>query len=115
MLERYITMFQKKYENKDRDKKKFGHEITRVSSLFAKYTKILKAPQGTVVKACTDVLHEIYGITLKKEQCVYQVASKTLVLHLSGPIKSEITLNKKVILEEIGKRIGIENTPKNIL
>lgn len=108
-------MFQKKYENNDRNKKKNGHEITRVSNLFSKYVKLLKAPQGTVVKACIDVLNEIYGITVKKEQCVYQVQSKTLSLHLGGPMKSEITLNKKVILEEIGKRIGVENTPKNIL
>jgi hypothetical protein len=108
-------MFQKQYENNDRNKKKGGHEATRISNLFSKYIKLLKAPQGTVVNACIDVIEEVYGITMRKDQCVYQVSSKTLTVHLSGPLKSEIALNKKVILEEVGKRIGVENTPKNIL
>lgn len=108
-------MFQKQYEDNNRDKKKNGHGITPISSLFAKYAKLLKAPQGTVVQACIDVLHEIYGITVKKEQCVYQVHSRMLVLHLGGPLKSEIALNKKVILEEVGKRVGADSAPKDIL
>lgn len=107
-------MFQKQYDD-SRSKKKGGHQITHVSNLFTKYLKVLKAPQGTVVKACIEVIHEVYGFNVRKDQCVYQTSTKTLTLHLNGPLKSEIALNKKVILEEIGKRIGVENAPKNIL
>ena len=108
-------MFHKQYEDNGRDKKKGGHNITKVSDLFAKYAKILKAPQGTVLQAFIDVINDQFGISLKKEQCAYQVHSKTLVLSVSGPLKSEILLNKQHILHEIGKKIGSENTPKNIL
>lgn len=87
----------------------------RISNLFDKYKKLLKAPQGTVVQAVIDTMKDMYGISLKKEQCTYQVHSKTLSLHVGGPLKSEITLNKSKILAEIGKRIGVENAPKQIL
>jgi hypothetical protein len=108
-------MLHKPYENNNYNKKKSGHDITQISKLFNKYVKLLKAPQGTVVKACVDVIQEVYGLTVRKDQVVYQVSSKTLTLHLSGPLKSEIMLNKKVILEDIGRRVGAESVPKNIL
>ncbi len=108
-------MLHKQYEDNQYSKKKSGHGITRVSNLFSKYAKLLKAPQGTVVQACIDVIFDIYGITLKKNQCTYQVQSKTLVLHIPGTIKSEVLLNKEVILSEMAKKIGVESTPKNIL
>ncbi len=95
--------------------KKRGRDIVRVSDLFSKYKKLLKAPQGTVIQSCIDVINDIYGIPLKKNQCVYQVQSKTLVLHIPGTIKTEILLNKEVILQEIAKKVGVESTPKNIL
>lgn len=97
------------------NKKKRGEGIVKMSDLFLKYQKILKAPQGTVVQAAIDTIHEMYGITLKKEQCTYQVHSKTLSVQVGGPFKSEIILNKKEILERIGKRIGVESAPKQIL
>lgn len=95
--------------------KKRGQGIVRVSDLFSKYTKLLKPPQKTVVRATIAIINELYGISITEEQCVYQTSSKTLTLHVPGPLKSEIVLNKKNILEKIGESIGSSNAPKNIL
>lgn len=99
----------------DTNKKKRGQGIVKVSDLFAKYQNTLKAPQGAVVTAFLEVVKELCGVTLKKEQCKYAVASKTLTLTSSGMLKSEILLKKKVILSKMAERLGEKSVPKEIL
>ncbi len=96
-------------------KKKRGQGVTHVSDLFKKYTQILRAPQGSVVNAFIEVVGEMFGFTLKKEQCTFQVASRTLVVHLPGAVKSEVLLQKKKILNTLTERLGEKSAPKEIL
>lgn len=107
-------MFQKSHRN-DESKKGRGQGIAHVSSLFAKYVKILRAPQGSVIQACIDVIHTRFNIRITKEQCKYQVHSRTLVLHIGGPLKSEILLQKKEILNDLRSALGAQSAPQNIL
>lgn len=107
-------MFQSS-QNSESGKKKRGQDIVHVSSLFAKYAKLIRAPQGSVIQASIEAITHLYGVTVAKTDIVYQVHSKTLVLHIRGPLKSEILFNKGQFLTEIATRIGAENAPKHIL
>lgn len=97
-------------------KRKRGTDgIVKISDLFKKYTHILKAPQGTVIKNFIEVIQELFGITLRPDQCAYSVASRTLTVRISGTLKTEITLQKKKILSEMEGRLGEKSTIKEIL
>lgn len=96
-------------------KKTRGGDITKISELFAKYVQRLQAPQGTVIKTFQEVVHDLFGITIRKEQCSYTVSTRTLALTLPGPIKSEILLKKKEILTHLKGRLGEKSAPQNIL
>lgn len=95
--------------------KQRGQGVTHVSNLFSKYITLLKPPQGVVVQASIDVINEMFHYTIQKKQCTYHTHSKTLSLTIPGALKTEVLLRKNEVLTEIGKKIGIENTPKNIL
>lgn len=97
------------------NKKKRGQGIVKVSDLFKKYTDVLKAPQGIVVTAFIEVIFEVLGVRIEKEQCTYSVASKTLSTRLPGMIKSEIKLQKKLILQKMVEKLGPKSAPKEIL
>lgn len=96
-------------------RKQRGQGIVKLSDLFKKYTDVLKAPQGTVVNAFIEVIFEVLGIRIEKDNCTYSVASKTLSVRVPGMIKSEITLQKKLILQKMAEKIGQKNVPKEIL
>jgi len=96
-------------------KKKRGSGITKVSDLFSKYAQLLRAPQGSVIAVFIEVVEEFFHITLEKNQCSYSLHTKTLSLRASGMIKSEITLRKKQILERMAEKLGVKNTPTEIL
>lgn len=95
--------------------KKRGEGIIKISALFEKYTKNLIAPESTVIVAFQEVVSDLFGFQIKKEQCTYTSGSKTLVLVVSGPLKSEILLKKKEILTHLKGRLGERNAPKEIL
>ena len=94
--------------------KKRGQGIVRINDLFLKYKKILKAPQGIVITTCIEVLHDMFHITLTKEQFLYKPNSKTLSINTSGIIKSEIILKKKLILKQLEVQLGEKSAPKEI-
>lgn len=96
-------------------RKKRGQGIVRVSDLFKKYTDVLRAPQGTVITSCIEVIQDIFGVTLKKDQCAYDVHSRILYIHAPGPIKSEIIFQKRKILNSLEMKLGAKSTPKEIL
>ena len=96
-------------------KKKRGGGIVKISDLFKKYTDVLKAPQGTVVKNFIEVIQEMFGITLRPDQCAYSVATQTLTLRISGTLKTEIVLQKKKIIAEMVEKLGEKNKLKEIL
>ena len=95
--------------------KQRGKGIVHVSDLFSKYTKTLRAPQGIVVTAFIEAVHEVCGAELTKEHCTYTVSTQTLSVHASGMIKTEIKLHKKVILNHMKDTIGEKSLPRDIL
>ena len=95
------------------EKKEKG--ITKISSLFEKYTHKLVAPEGSVINVFREIIEDMFGFNVRKEQCSYSVHTKTLKLNLPGPAKSEIILNKEEILTHLKGRLGEQNAPKNII
>lgn len=96
-------------------KKKRGNGIVPISSLFKKYSESLIAPQGTVIQTFISLIAETFHTTLKKEVCSYNTTTKTLSVHTSGMLKTEILLHKKEIITLLRERLGEKNTPKEIL
>lgn len=96
-------------------KKQRGQGIVKVSDLFQKYTKILKAPQGTVITQFLEVVQDVVGVPLKKNQCTYSVYTRTITVHTSGMIKTEIIFKKERILEHLKERLGEQSAPRVIL
>ena len=90
-------------------------EIVKLSSLFEKYTKVLKAPQGIVIECFKEVVFELVKLEIPKEKLTYSVHTRVLSVRVSGPLKSEIMLRKKEILNHIKGRIGEQSAPKDIV
>lgn len=95
------------------EKKEKG--ITKISALFEKYTSRLIAPESSVIEAFREVAEDMFGFSVKKEQCSYSAYTKTLKLNLSGPPKSEIMLRKEEVLAHLKGRLGEQNAPQNII
>jgi hypothetical protein len=97
------------------ERRKRGSGIVKVSDLFAKYVHTLSAPQKTVIKAYTEAVFDTIGIRIGPEDCVYNVDTKILLIKTSGMIKSELRIQKSVILTRMSESIGKKNIPKDIL
>lgn len=95
--------------------KRGGKGNVKISELFKKYTDVLKAPQGTVIKNFIEVIEDVFNVTLRADQCSYSVASRTLTLRISGMLKTEILLKKKYVLEHMNHRLGKKNELREIL
>lgn len=96
-------------------KKKRGQGIVRLGSLFEKYQKTLRAPQGVVVDTCIEIIAEDFNITLTKTQCAYKTNTKTLSFNVPGVLKTELLLKKQHILHRLKDRLGAQNAPKEIM
>ena len=92
-----------------------GEGIKKIDGLFDKYKQILKAPQSVVIDGFIEVVKDLIGVEIPKERVKYAVHSKILSLAISGPLKSEILLYKDQIITHMKGRLGIQNTPKDIL
>lgn len=90
-------------------------EIIKLSSLFEKYKKTLKAPQGAVIDCFTEVIEDVIGVSIAKESISYTVHSRTLSVRVSGPLKSEIQLRNREIIAHMKGRLGEQNAPLKIL
>jgi len=90
-------------------------EIIKLGTLFEKYKKILKAPQGIVTDCFREVVSELIKIDIPKENIKYTVHNKTLSVRVSGPLKSEIKLRSQEILTHMKGRLGAESAPSTIL
>ncbi len=99
----------------NKKRKQRGQGIVKISDLFKKYTDVLKAPQGTVVQAFIEVIYDVLGVRVEKDQCTYTVSSKTLTVQVPGMIKSEIKLQKGTIMKKMAEKIGEKNIPQTIL
>lgn len=92
-----------------------GEGIKKINNLFDKYKKTLRAPQATVVKEFQGVVYELFGSEVNAHQCSYTPQSKTLVLTIGGPLKTEILLRKKEVLLRLKNELGEKSAPKQIL
>ncbi len=90
-------------------------EITKLSTLFEKYKKTLKAPQGIITDCFIEVVSELMSITVAKTNLKYTVHNRTLFVRVSGPLKSEIQFRKKEILAHMKGRLGEQSAPLEIL
>ena len=96
-------------------RKERGRGIVKVSDLFEKYTNILVAPERTVLNTFCEIVKDLFGVPISKEQCSYTSSTHTLVVRVAGPLKSEILLRKGEILTHLKGRLGEKNAPKEIL
>ncbi len=90
-------------------------QLKPIDSLFDKYKKTLRAPQGSVVKEFVEIVEDILGIRIASDQVRYTVGTKTLSVSVSGPLKSEIKLREVEILTHLSGRLGPQSAPKTIL
>lgn len=96
-------------------RKKGRGEITKIQNLFEVYKQRLRAPQGSVIKEFQEVIKEMFHVDIRPDQCSYSVATKTLKVTLSGPLRTEITLRKSEVLAHLKGRLGEKSAPTNIL
>ena len=90
-------------------------EIIKLSTLFEKYKKTLKAPQVIVIDCFCEVIEELLKYPISKEKVKYLVHTKTLKINAPGPLKSEIQLRKKEIIAHMKGRLGEQSAPCEIL
>ena len=91
--------------------KKRRGEIIKVSSLFEKYKKRLKPPQGSVIKEVIEVVEDITGIILENSQIKYSIHTKVISIQAPSLIKQEIKLKQDEILIHLKARLGVNNIP----
>lgn len=92
-----------------------GEGIKKLSELFEKYKRTLKAPQGSVIKEFCEVVDELYSISIPKEKVTYNTYTRVLSLTVSGPLKTEVVLHKKEIITHLKGRLGEKSAPKEII
>ena len=92
-----------------------GGEVQKIGSLLDKYKKILRAPQGSVIKTFCSVVEKETGVVLRQSEVSYTVSTKTVSVTVSGPKKNEILLNKHKILDLLQKEIGVVGAPEHIV
>lgn len=86
-----------------------------IGTLFEKYKKRLRPPQGVVVSTFCAVAETELGVTLTPAQVRYNVHSRLLCVTAGGPQKSEILFNKARILELCLDVLGPLGAPKAIV
>jgi hypothetical protein len=89
-------------------------EIIKVSDLFDKYKKVLRAPQSSVIKEVIEVISDLTGVTLSPKYIKYAVHSKTLSITAPAILKQEIKLHQAEILIHLKARLGEKSVPKII-
>lgn len=89
-------------------------EIIKVSDLFEKYKKVLRAPQSSVIKEVIEVITDLTGVTLSQKYIKYAVHSKTISITAPAILKQEIKLHQAEILIHLKARLGENSVPKII-
>lgn len=92
-----------------------GNGITKISDLFETYKKRLRAPQKTVIDTFVEVVSDVLEFTITRESVSYTPSTKTLVLRVAGPLKTEILLRKGELLTHMKGRLGAQSAPEEII
>ena len=96
-------------------KKPTAENGQQLGNLLAHYKERFKPPQASVVKECIEVIESVSGIVLEQKHLTYTVSSRTLVVHASSMIRSELKTHQDKITTELQKRLGAHSAPKVIL
>ena len=87
----------------------------QIGTLFEKYKRRLRPPQGIVISAfCTIVSLEL-GVALSPTMVRYNVHSRLLSVTASGPHKTEILLRRSHILALCRETLGELGAPRQIV
>ena len=86
-----------------------------ISTLFEKYKKRLRPPQGIVISTFCAVVASELGVTLTPTAVRYTVHSRTLYITTSGPQKTEILLRRARILALCRDVLGKLGAPEQIV
>lgn len=90
-------------------------EVVKIGDLFEKYRKKLRAPEKSVIDTALEVIHDLIPAKLTRGMCAYSPHSRILTIRASGPVKMEILLRKKEILNHLEGRLGSQSTPREII
>lgn len=101
--------------NKNNIKRKRGDGIVSISGLLKKYKESLKAPQATVINGFVEVVYDVVGVEIYAHQCSYTPQTQTLAITTPGTIKSEILFKKDEIFKKLTEKLGVKNTPKQLI
>lgn len=92
-----------------------GEGTKKIGDLFLKYQQNLKAPQSHVVANFCEVIEDLLEIKINPKEVKFSTYTKNITLTTKGALKSEILLHKDEILTHLKGRLGVKNTPQNIL
>lgn len=92
-----------------------GDGIKSLGSLFEKYKKTLKAPEGSVKKEFCEVVADLLEIEIKPEKVSYTPSTRVITLTVGGPLKQEVLLHKQDILTHLQGRLGPKNAPSELI
>ncbi|MCA9359906.1 hypothetical protein KC850_02610 [Candidatus Kaiserbacteria bacterium] len=89
-------------------------KMKQVGDLFSKYKTLLKPPQSSVEKACSEAILKVTGHCIDKEKISYTVSTKTIHLMVPSVLKTELRFKNNEILKELEGVLGKDSVPKII-
>jgi hypothetical protein len=90
-------------------------ELIKLSALFDKYIKTLKAPQKTVEKAARVAIFEVTGLQLVDAQIKYTVSTQTLFVNAPSIMRTEIKIKNEEILRALQVVLGKNQSEVTLL
>lgn len=102
-------------KRQDDQRVKRSGEPTSISALLARYRDRLRPPQASVEGIAIEVVGEVTGYTLRPEQVVYTVATRTLAFRVPSILKTELLTHRTAILAGLEQRLGATHTPETLL
>ncbi len=90
-------------------------KISKLSDLFSVYKKRIRPPQKTVETAFKKAVKDIVGVDINCQSIEYVVANKTIILHTSGIIKTEIKRHQIDVLQKLSSDLPVDSVPVVII
>ena len=87
----------------------------QLGNLLARYKKIFKPPQQSVIVEVVAVVTEVVGVTVFTHQFNYTVSSRIVYVKTPSLIRSEILKKKSEIKKALIERLGEGNAPTDFI